>query len=202
MRSPSLPWLASSVTSKRSIGHAFRAATSLAPVPGEPVQATSARYEPCAAGCSSHDRETGAPTTRSSAHSTCWQSAFGHACTKTTPWVDRRCTGHLHRIDRSRLPLRTIEFGDALYSAMTEQGSREQSARWRPDRASPGATVGTNVTEGHGEASNCWSNALPRRSASRPALAARSVRHRPDGGSQVVAAIPRHDRHLSDCHAE
>src|SRR4051794_18954177 len=109
MRSPSLPWLASSVTSNRSMGHAFRAATSRAPVPGEPVQATSARYDPCAAGCSSHDRETGAPTTRSSAHSTCWQSAFGHACTKTTPWVDRRCTVHLHRLDWSRLPLRTID---------------------------------------------------------------------------------------------
>src|SRR3954466_4675347 len=87
--------------------------------------------------------------TRSSAHSACWQSAFGHACTKTTPWVDRRCTGHLHRLDRSRLPLRTHRFGDALYSAVTEQGSRTQSARWRPDRASPGGAVGTNVTQGH-----------------------------------------------------
>ena len=70
-----------------------------------------------------------APTTRSSAHSTCWQSAFGHACTKTTPWVDRRCTRHLHRLDWSRLPLRTIRFGDALCSAVTKQGFREQSAR-------------------------------------------------------------------------
>src|SRR5919107_3127290 len=146
MRSPSLPWLASSVTSKRSIGHALRAATSLAPVPGEPVQATSARYEPCAAGWSAHDRDTGAPTTRSSAHSTCWQSAFGHACTKTTPWVDRRCTGHLHRLDRSRLPLRTHRFGDALYSAVAEQGLHDQSARWCPDPASPGATVVLHVT--------------------------------------------------------
>src|SRR5215218_4805335 len=149
MRSPSLPWLASSVTSKRSIGHALRAATSRAPVPGEPVQATSARNDPCAAGCSAHDRETGAPTTRSSAHSTCWQSAFGHACTKTTPWVDRRCTGHLHRLDWSRLPLRTSRFGDALYSAVTEQGSWEQFARWTTHRASPGGTRGANVTDGH-----------------------------------------------------
>src|SRR5215218_8388938 len=149
MRSPSLPWLASSVTSKRSIGHARRAATSLAPVPGEPVQATSARYEPCAAGWSAHDRDTGAPTTRSSAHSTCWQSAFGQACTKTTPWVDRRCTRHLHRIDWSRLPLRTCRFGDALYSALTEQGSGEQFARWRAHRASPVGSVGANVTDGH-----------------------------------------------------
>src|SRR3712207_8362941 len=60
----------------RSIGHARSAATSLAPVPGAPVQATSARKAPCAAGWSAHDRETGAPMTRSSAHSTCWQSAF------------------------------------------------------------------------------------------------------------------------------
>src|SRR4051812_2044000 len=148
MRSPSLPWLASSVTSKRSIGHARSAATSLAPVPGEPVQATSARKDPCAAGCSAHDRETGAPTTRSSAHSTCWQSAFGQACTKTTPWVDRRCTRHLHRLDRSRLPLRTHRFGDALYWAVTEQGSREQFARWWPHRASAGEAVATDVTEG------------------------------------------------------
>src|SRR5690348_2124637 len=148
MRSPSLPWLASSVTSKRSIGHARRAATSRAAVPGEPVHATSARYEPCAAGWSAHDRDTGAPTTRSSAHSTCWQSAFGHACTKTTPWVDRRCTRHLHRIDRSRLPLRTHRFGDALYSAMTEQGSRRQSARWTPHRASGGGADAPNVTQG------------------------------------------------------
>src|SRR3954462_5279341 len=150
MRSPSLPWLASSVTSKRSIGHAFRAATSLAPVPGEPVQATSARYEPCAAGCSAHVSETGAPTTRSSAHSTCWQSAFGHACTKTTPWVDRRCTGHLHRLDWSRLPLRTHRFGDWLCSAVAEQGLLQQSARWRPDRATPGGAVVLHVTEGAG----------------------------------------------------
>src|SRR3954469_25304166 len=144
MRSPSLPWLASSVTSNRSIGHARRAATSFAPVPGAPVQATSARYEPCAAGCSAHDRDTGAPTTRSSAHSTFWQSAFGHACTKTTPWVDRRCTGHLHGLDLSRLPLPTQRFGDALYSAVTEQGSRTQSARRYPDRPTPSGTVGTN----------------------------------------------------------
>src|SRR3954465_4130973 len=148
MRSPSLPWLASSVTSNRSIGHAFRAATSRAPVPAEPVQATSARYDPCAAGCSAHDRDTGAPTTRSSAHSTCWQSAFGHACTKTTPWVDRRCTRHLHRIDWSRLPLRTHRFGDALYSAMTEQGSRRQFARWWAHRASADEADGPNVTQG------------------------------------------------------
>src|SRR5919206_2804310 len=148
MRSPSLPWLASSVTSKRSIGHARSAATSLAPVPGAPVQATSARYEPCAAGCSAHDRETGAPTTRSSAHSTCWQSAFGHECTKTTPWVDRRCTRHLHRLDRSRLPLRTHRFGDALCSAMTEQGSHGQFARWRGHRASADGSAAPDVTEG------------------------------------------------------
>src|SRR5919202_1300183 len=148
MRSPSLPWLASSVTSNRSIGQARRAFTSLAPVPGEPVQATSARNDPWAAGCSAHDRETGAPTTRSSAHSTCWQSAFGHACTKTTPWVDRRCTGHLHRLDRSRLPLRTHRFGDALYSAVTEQGSRTQFARWRGDRASADGSAAPDVTEG------------------------------------------------------
>src|SRR3954462_13571068 len=148
MRSPSLPWLASSVTSNRSIGHARKAATNFAPVPGAPVQATSARYDPCAAGCSAHDRDTGAPTTRSSAHSTCWQSAFGHACTKTTPWVDRRCTRHLHRIDRSRLPLRTHRFGDALYSAMTEQGSRGKSARWTLPRASGGGTDAPNVTQG------------------------------------------------------
>src|SRR3954463_7839423 len=148
MRSPSLPWLASSVTSNRSIGHARRAATSFAPVPGAPVQATSARYDPCAAGCSAHDRDTGAPTTRSSAHSTCWQSAFGHACTKTTPWVDRRCTRHLHRLDRSRLPLRTHRFGDALCSAMTEQGSHRQFARWCPYRASADEADGPNVTQG------------------------------------------------------
>src|SRR5688572_10415826 len=149
MRSPSLPWLASSVTSKRSIGHARRAATSLAPVPGAPVQATSARYEPCAAGWSTHVRDTGAPTTRSSAHSTCWQSAFGHACTKTTPWVDRRCTRHLHRLDQSRLPQRTHRLGDALYSAVAEQGLPQQCARWPPDRASPVEVDAAKVTEGH-----------------------------------------------------
>src|SRR5919206_3147081 len=148
MRSPSLPWLASSVTSNRSMGHARSAVTSLAPVPGDPVQATSARYEPCAAGCSAHDRETGAPTTRSSAHSTCWQSAFGHACTKTTPWVDRRCTGHLHRLDWSRLPLRTHRFGDALYSAVAEQGSRRQSPPYPPSCATAHMQEGAEVTGG------------------------------------------------------
>src|SRR3954447_15050793 len=168
MRSPSLPWLASSVTSNRSIGHAPRAATSFAPVPGAPVQATSARYDPCAAGCSAHDRETGAPTTRSSAHSTCWHSAFGHACTKTTPWVDRRCTRHLHRLDRSRLPLRTHRFGDALYSAVAEQGSRTQFARWGPHRASADVPDESNVTEGDFDAPYPWSRAIPRPAARRP----------------------------------
>src|SRR3954453_7605104 len=180
MRSPSLPWLASSVTSNRSIGHAFRAATSRAPVPAAPVQATSARKEPCAAGCSAHDRETGAPTTRSSAHSTCWQSAFGHACTKTTPWVDRRCTAHLHRLDRSRLPLRTIEFSDALYSALTEQGSREQFARWSPNCASPDGTDESHVTEVHTCSPNRWSGAITTSLARRPVpLTSPSTTYRP-----------------------
>src|SRR6478752_6589847 len=87
MRSPSTPGLGSSVTSNRSIGHAFRALASLPPVPGFPDQLASARSEPGAAGCAVQDSETRPPVIPEIAHSTCGQIAAGAECTNTTPRV-------------------------------------------------------------------------------------------------------------------
>src|SRR6478736_1168165 len=87
MRSPSTPGLGSSVTSKRSIGHAFKALASRPPVPGLPDQLASARNEPGAAGCAVQDSETRPPVIPEIAHSTCGQIAAGAECTKTTPRV-------------------------------------------------------------------------------------------------------------------
>ena len=81
MRSPSLPWLASSVTSKRSIGHDRSAAAILLAVPGRPVYAHSARSWPGAAGCAVHDKLTRVPSTPEIAHSACGTTAGGHEWT-------------------------------------------------------------------------------------------------------------------------
>ena len=86
-RSPSTPWLGSSVTSKRIMGHCRRAAASSAPVPGRPVQLHSDRRRPASTGCAVQCKLTGAVRTRAIAHSTCWHTASGVEWTYTTPHV-------------------------------------------------------------------------------------------------------------------
>ena len=93
-RSPSTPGLGSSVTSKRSIGHARRAPASAPALPAGPDHVHSVRSRPGAAGCAVHSSDTRVPSTPDIAHSTCGHTAVGDEWTKITPRVltaDLRC---------------------------------------------------------------------------------------------------------------
>src|SRR3954447_5025754 len=84
-RSPSHPYVGSSVTSTRSIDQPRSAAAIRPAVPGRPRHAVSLRKVPGDAGCAVHVSVTGTPRTPATAHSTCGHSAGGEEWTYRTP---------------------------------------------------------------------------------------------------------------------
>ena len=127
---PSTPGLGSSVTSKRSIGHARRAPASAPALPAGPDHAHSVRSRPGAAGCAVHSSDTRVPSTPDIAHSTC-----GHPLSATSGRRSRRvCSLQTSAVDEERLPPTSSRHGGPLEPAtvrVVAVGRRcgDQSAR-------------------------------------------------------------------------